>query len=78
MKINGIEIKNFIIQEFVPKAFYDRMGDEFSLRGIDPRLIYIAQFLRGMYGSITINDWAFGGIKDARGLRVPDHEDIWC
>jgi len=72
MYIDGIEIKNFKIQEFVPEHFYRKFGAEYSYRGIDGICIKVAQILRNNYGSIVINDWCFGGKNHQCGLRTPD------
>lgn len=62
---------NFILQEFVPKATFEKWGAK-SLRFINPALFRIAQALRDAYGPLEINDWHRGGHHQQRGYRLPD------
>jgi len=61
--------KNFVIQEFVDKATYERFGDK-SEWFIDPRVFKIAQLVRDLFGPVTINNWHAGGPRQWSGLRT--------
>ena len=61
--------KNFILQEFVDKATYDRFGKK-SEWFIDQRLFNISQVLRNKFGPMTINNWHSGGSRNWSGLRT--------
>lgn len=74
MRINGILIENFCIQEFVPPEIYhSKLGPEGSFRAIQPELISLHQFLRFQYGPIHINNWHKKGPWKECGLRIPGH-----
>ena len=59
---------NFVLQEFVTPEIW-ASHKERSLIFIDIRVIQIAQFLRDIYGGITINNWHTGGQYSESGLR---------
>ena len=61
--------KNFILEEFVDKGTFEKFGDK-SLWFINPDLINIYQKLRDRFGSVTINNWSFGGNRHWSGLRT--------
>jgi hypothetical protein len=63
--------KNFILQEFVSKEFYDKYSWS-SLWFIDSRIIETCQKLRdNLEIPLTINNWYYGGDRQESGLRVP-------
>jgi hypothetical protein len=61
--------KNFIIQEFVDQATYQRFGAK-SEWFIDQKLFNITQVLRNKFGPMTINNWHSGGNRNWSGLRT--------
>ena len=64
--------KNFILQEFVSKAIFEKWGAK-SLWFVDERIIFLAQFLRDHFACpIIINDWVRGGTFHFRGYRSPE------
>jgi len=67
--------KNFLLQEFVPKEFWN-LHKEKSLWAIDERIIIMAQQIRDDFNStITINNWCYGGTRNESGLRVPESKN---
>jgi len=62
--------ENFFIVEFVPPEIYRTYGD-FSTRFIDPKMFNIAQFFRGLFGEIIINNWYHQGPYQYSGFRDP-------
>ncbi|NQY74332.1 MAG: hypothetical protein HRT90_06165 [Candidatus Margulisbacteria bacterium] len=70
MKIEGI--KNFIVQEVVPKTIWKKFG-RYSIRFVDKEMISIAQAIRIRFNQpITINNWHVGGSYQYSGYRPPD------
>ena len=64
--------KNFLLQEFVPKAIY-KLYEGKSTWFINPKIIQIAQELRYASGvPIIINNWHIGGVYNQSGYRVPE------
>lgn len=64
--------KNFVLQEFVPKAIY-KIYEGKSTWFINPKIIQIAQELRYASGvPIIINNWHIGGVYNQSGYRVPE------
>lgn len=62
--------KNFILQEFVSKTFWEKWGER-SIWFIDQRIVESVQTLRDELGvPLTINNWFYGGSRQASGLRV--------
>ncbi len=67
--------KNFGLYELVPQAVYESLpkAKHHRIWGIfDDRTLRTADILRERYGSITINDWYWGGKNQYRGYRPPD------
>jgi hypothetical protein len=66
----------FSIKELVDKKTYNRFGSN-ALRFLDPRILWTADMLREMYGSIIINNWSIwdGGNLDSCGFRRPNDKD---
>lgn len=63
--------KNFIIQEFVHPAIYDKWGDS-SINAISCHAPKMIQRIRDHVGTpITINNWHSGGLYESSGLRLP-------
>lgn len=61
---------HFILQEFVPKAIYDKWGEK-SIQFIDFRIVDFAELLRqNIARPIVINNWHKGGIYQESGLRA--------
>ena len=62
---------HFGIKELVSKGTHDKRGEK-AWALLDDRALQTVDFLREKYGSITINDWSWGGKSHWRGLRTPD------
>ena len=63
--------KHFGIKELVSKkVFSDRGNKAWAL--LDDRALRTLDALRERFGSITVNDWQWGGTNQYRGLREPD------
>jgi len=62
----------FSVKELVDEQTYKRFGSN-ALRFLDPRILWTADMLREMYGSIIVNDWSFrrDGKLDSCGYRRP-------
>lgn len=73
-------MKHFKIQELVPKAMIDEIGEEACwslLKGrLKEALEGLYEFLTEHFGkvSIVVNDWSWGGGNQYRGYRPPDCE----
>jgi len=63
--------KHFGIKELVSKGTYEKRYNK-SWQLLDERALITLDNLRGLYGSITINDWSWGGKNQWRGLRTSD------
>jgi hypothetical protein len=63
--------KHFQIQELVPKDIYEKRGDK-SWELINPKLIEMIDLLKEDFpnGTITINNWSWGGDRNESGLRT--------
>ena len=59
-------MKYFKPEEVLPKHIPKGM----LYRVMDSRILEFADFLRGRYGKIIINDYIFGGNSQYRGLRT--------
>lgn len=59
----------FQAHELVPPDVFKQWGDR-ALMFMDPRLLWTLDQLRAGWGPITVNDYAFGGIRVASGLRL--------
>jgi hypothetical protein len=64
--------KNFKLCEFLPLELFDNHTLEELLKMVDPRMFKIAQALRDMFGSMSINDRFKGGQFNQCGLRTKD------
>ena len=65
--------KHFIVQELVSSKVYAARGEK-AWQLLDDRMLMTLDLLREKYGSITINNWKWGGSSESRGLRTPDSE----
>ncbi|MEY8247318.1 MAG: D-Ala-D-Ala carboxypeptidase family metallohydrolase [Bermanella sp.] len=64
------ECAYFDIKELVSKkVFVDRGQRAWGL--LDERALITLDALRKRFGPITVNDWAWGGVNQYRGLREP-------
>ncbi len=62
---------NFRIEELVPpQVFKDRGQKAWQL--LDDRMLITLDRLRERNGSMTINDWVWGGDREWSGLRTAD------
>jgi len=76
-----MQLNNFVVQEFVPKAMYQRRGNA-SIEYMDQRIIAAADLLRdnlrslGHDNGFTINNWHLNGARQYSGLRTADSKDF--
>ena len=63
--------QHFIIQELVPREVYKDRGTK-AWELLDDRLLITLDQLRDEYGSMTINNWHWGGNREWSGLRTPE------
>jgi hypothetical protein len=63
--------KHFQIHELVPKKTFQQRG-EAAWQLIDDRLLFTIDSLRALYGSITINNYNWGGNRQWSCLRTSD------
>jgi len=63
--------EHFAIHELVPRKVYEDRGEK-AWQLLDLRLLVTLDRLRKRYGSITINNWYWGGDREWSGLRTPD------
>lgn len=61
--------RHFKIWELVDEATYIKYGDK-SWQFLDERLLEVIDHLRGIHGSITVNNWNIGGSYSQSGLRA--------
>lgn len=61
---------NFQLEELVHPDIYDKVGDR-AFDFLNPLLPLALQGLRDEFGSITVNDWVWGGNFVDSGLRLP-------
>lgn len=68
--------KYFKVHEFVPKSFYDKYG-EGAWRFVSKAMIETADTLKERFplGTITMNNYAWGGNREWSGIRTPDSPD---
>lgn len=64
-----IKAYHFAIHELVPPKTYTRYGEK-CWWFIDPNLIALIDAMRDEFGSATINNYFWGGIRDQSGLRT--------
>ena len=65
--------KHFLIHELVPKKMYKRYG-EAAWRYIDRDMIADIDKLKEIFsnGTMTINNYKFGGSREWSGIRTPE------
>jgi len=65
--------KYFKIYELVPEHIYNKFGEN-AWRFIDEKLIITIDALKENFpnGTITINNWKWGGDRNWSGLRTPE------
>lgn len=61
--------KHFRTEELVHPEIFKRFGEN-SLQFLDARMLWTLDAFREVYGSITINNWCFGGKRVDSGLRL--------
>jgi len=66
--------KHFALHEYVPPHIIELRGDK-AWELLDSRLLISDDGLRTRYGSITINNWFWGGTRLWSGLRTPESPD---
>ena len=59
---------HFKAVELVPKPMYDELGEKVWAL-FDSRLLYTADCLREVFGTLICNTWCFGGSSQYRGYR---------
>ncbi len=60
--------RHFNIKELVSQAVYADRGEK-AWQLLDERALKTIDKLRDVFGSVTINDWQWGGENEYRGLR---------
>jgi hypothetical protein len=65
--------KNFFLDEYIPQELYQRHEDRphILIGLLDRRLLRADQKLRNIFGPVTINNWATGGVRNWSGIRIP-------
>lgn len=63
--------KHFTIKELVPEDVYKRRGEK-AWTVFDDRALMTLDALRDKFGSLTVNDWSWGGTFSQSGLRTSD------
>lgn len=65
--------KNFKLQEFLPRHVYEERNEK-GWQLLDDRLIAVADRLKDKFplGTMTINNWLWGGNRNWSGLRTPE------
>lgn len=61
--------KHFAAHELVPEHVYRARGEK-SFELLDDRLLITLDQLRDCFGSITVNNWFWGGNRQWSGLRT--------
>lgn len=61
--------RHFSVKEFVPEYIYIARGEK-AWELLDERMLMTCDALRDRYGAIIVNDWAWGGSNQWRGLRT--------
>jgi hypothetical protein len=63
--------RHFVIQEYVPRSIYQKMGQT-AWELLDDRLLMTDDALRDKFGPIIINNWHLNGDREWSGLRTPE------
>ncbi len=63
---------HFRVEEFVPPEAFKKRGQK-AIELMDDRIIITADQLKKAFpdGTITINNWVWGGSRVSSGLRIP-------
>lgn len=64
--------KNFILQELVSKAIYEKYGER-AWQFLDVRMLKNLQWLRENIGSMTVNNWYWGGNRQYSGFDACEY-----
>ena len=71
LNIDQYRCKHFKLHELVPRETFEKRGNK-AWELIDVRVLITIDNLRERYGSMTINNWSWGGDREWSGLRTPD------
>lgn len=63
--------EHFAIYELVPPIIHAKYGD-FAHHFLDDRALRVIDAIRKRYGSMTCNNYIFGGSRTESGLRTPE------
>lgn len=63
--------KHFILEELVPEMTHRLFGDK-AWEFLDERALMVLDRLREKFGSITVNNWKWGGPRQWSGLRTEE------
>ena len=65
--------KYFVIQELVSEAIYNKRGEK-AWELLNPKLIKTMDTIKERFplGTMTINNWKWGGTRDESGLRTAE------
>lgn len=63
--------RHFKIHELVPPAIFKKWGEK-AWQFLDENALRQLDLLRDVYGSMTINNYYWGGDRQWSGLRTPD------
>jgi hypothetical protein len=61
--------KHFKVHELVPRHVFEERG-EAAIELLDDRLLRTLDALRDKFGSMTVNNWFWGGNRQWSGLRT--------
>lgn len=71
--MNYYECKYFKTHEILPQKIDQMINNEIVKYSMfDPRVLIFLDWARDRYGSLTVNDYTWGGSNQWRGLRTPD------
>jgi hypothetical protein len=63
--------EHFVIEELVPPQVFKDRGEK-AWQLLDDRMLITLDRLREKYGSMTVNNWKWGGDREWSGLRTSD------
>lgn len=66
----GIPAENFKIEELVDKQTFEQFGDK-AWWFIDQKALHTLEAMHQAFGTLTINDWFWGGGYNNSGFRHP-------
>lgn len=64
--------KHFKLHELVPKHYFEKYGDA-CWELLDERALITLDALRDKFGSMTVNNYFWGGNRSWSGLRTPEY-----